>query len=282
MALIVQKFGGSSLAGAERLQRAAERIADTYRRGHRVVAVLSARGNTTDDLLREARRIAPELPARESDLLLSVGEQIAVSHMAILLHHMGLPVEALTGRQAGVLTDRVFGDARILEVRTERILRALEDGRIVLVTGFQGITEDGEYEASFMVDVGNLPKAVAIEGHSILDGRPLIVFYNRSDMHITCVHYNVMAYDKDGQKLKLGKSARTFYGAYRDGIAPGESSDVIHITPSDTVREELYESTVTITGWETDSGYYAADGSLRNEYTINKLFPTDTCDIKDP
>ena len=144
MALIVQKFGGSSLAGAERLQRAAKRIADTYRRGHRVVAVLSARGNTTDDLLREARGIAPELPARESDLLLSVGEQIAVSHMAILLHRMGLPVEALTGRQAGVLTDRVFGDARILEVKTERILRALEERRIVLVTGFQGITEDGE------------------------------------------------------------------------------------------------------------------------------------------
>jgi len=143
MALIVQKYGGSSLAGAERLRHAAERIADTYRKGNRVVAVLSARGSTTDDLLRDARKIAPELPARESDLLLSVGEQIAVAHMAILLRHMGFPVEALTGWQAGIRTDGNFGDARVRSVETAAIRKALEDGKIVLVTGFQGIAEDG-------------------------------------------------------------------------------------------------------------------------------------------
>ena len=144
MALIVQKYGGSSLAGEERLRRAAERIAAEYRKGNQVVAVLSARGGTTDDLLREARKIAPVLPPRESDLLLSVGELISVSHMAILLRYMGLPVTALTGWQAGVLTDGVFGDARIREVRCDRLRSLLEAGNIVLAAGFQGITEDGE------------------------------------------------------------------------------------------------------------------------------------------
>lgn len=144
MALIVQKFGGSSLAGAERLERAATRIADTYRQGDDVITVLSARGNTTDELLREAQTISPELPGRETDLLLSVGEQIAVAHMAILLSTMDIPVIALTGWQAGVRTDQNYGDARIHHVTGGRIRRALADRKIVLVTGFQGISESGE------------------------------------------------------------------------------------------------------------------------------------------
>ena len=143
MELIVQKFGGSSLAGEERLRRAAERIAAEHRKGNRVITVLSARGSATDDLLREARKIAPELPPRESDLLLTAGEQISVAHMAILLRRMGLPVTALTGWQAGIMTDGVFGDARVRAVRDERIRALLDAGNIVLVAGFQGVTEDG-------------------------------------------------------------------------------------------------------------------------------------------
>jgi len=149
----------------------------------------------------------------------------------------------------------------------------------VLVTG---ITEDGEYEASILVDVGNLPKAIAIEGFSIVKGRPLIMFYNRSDMHITKVHYKVDGWDKDGKKLHLGSSKDTFYGTYTDGIGADDYSDLIHVTPSDSVREELHEATVTITGWETDTGYYDAEGFLQDKYEIQKLFPTSTCDIYDP
>ena len=144
MALIVQKFGGSSLAGPERLLRAARRIAEARQGGDAVIAVLSARGDTTDRLLQEALAISRDPPKRETDLLLSVGEQIAVAHMAMQLHELGFPVEALTGWQAGIRTDRSFGDARVHHVTGGRIRRALADGRIVLVTGFQGISESGE------------------------------------------------------------------------------------------------------------------------------------------
>lgn len=149
----------------------------------------------------------------------------------------------------------------------------------VMVTG---ITEDGEYEASILVDVGNLPKAIAIDGFSIVDGRPLIMFYNRSDMHITNVRYKVDGWDKDGKQLHIGKSKDTFYGSYTDGIGPDDYSDLIHVTSSDSVREKLYEATVTILGWETDTGYYDAEGYLQDTYEIKKLFPTRTRDITDP
>ena len=144
MALIVQKFGGSSLAGPERLLHAARRIAEPWQNGDAVIAVLSARGDTTDRLLREAQAISRDPPKRETDLLLSVGEQISVAHMAMQLHALGFPAEALTGWQAGVRTDRSFGDARVHHVTGGRIRRARSDGRIVLVTGFQGISESGE------------------------------------------------------------------------------------------------------------------------------------------
>ena len=144
MALLVQKFGGSSLQGAERFRRAAARIAAAYEQGDDVVAVLSARGDTTDRLLAEARTICPDPPRRETDLLLSVGEQIAVAQMAMQLAAMGLPATALTGWQAGVRTDSRFGDARIHHVTGGRIRRALSGRSIVLTAGFQGISESGD------------------------------------------------------------------------------------------------------------------------------------------
>ncbi|MEA4964940.1 MAG: aspartate kinase [Oscillospiraceae bacterium] len=144
MALIVQKFGGSSLAGPERLLNAADIIAAAYSQGNSVIAVLSARGDTTDRLLAEAQAIHPEPPPRELDLLLSVGEQISVAHMAMELAKRGLPAVALTGWQAGIRTDSVFGDARVHHVTGERIRRALAQNKIVLVTGFQGISEQGD------------------------------------------------------------------------------------------------------------------------------------------
>lgn len=144
MALTILKFGGSSLSGPERLRRAAEEIAAEHRAGKRVAAVLSARGDLTDRLLAGAAAICPEPPARELDLLLSVGEQIAVSHMAFQLAVLGCPCTALTGWQAGIRTDRQFGGARIETVTGERVRSALDAGRIVLVAGFQGVSGDGE------------------------------------------------------------------------------------------------------------------------------------------
>ncbi len=144
MSLIVVKFGGSSLEGGDRLRHAAECIADFYARGDDVIAVLSARGHTTDILVEEANKIARDPPKREQDLLLSVGEQIAVAHMAMQLSELECPVIAFTGWQAGIHTDNEFGDANVHYVTGERLRLALSERKVVLVTGFQGISMSGD------------------------------------------------------------------------------------------------------------------------------------------
>ena len=142
--LIVMKFGGTSLGDEERIRRAARRITKEMDIGNRVVAVVSAQGDTTDELIEKAARINPTASAREMDAYLSVGEQMSAGLMAMTLEAMGYPVISLTGCQAGILTDGVYGNARVLGLRGERIERALEDGRTVVVAGFQGINADGD------------------------------------------------------------------------------------------------------------------------------------------
>ncbi len=145
MGLIVQKFGGSSVANKERLQNVARIIAETYRKGNRVVAVLSAQGDTTDDLIEKAKEINPEASRREMDMLLSTGEQISCSLCAMAIEALGLPVVSLTGWQAGVQTNSSYSSARIKEVQTERIQSELDRSHsIVIVTGFQGINKYGD------------------------------------------------------------------------------------------------------------------------------------------
>ena len=140
--MIVQKFGGTSVANAERLRNVARSITDTYQRGNRVVAVLSAQGDTTDDLIEKAREINPSASKREMDMLLSTGEQISCSLCAMAIEAMGYPVVSLTGWQAGFRTNSGYGNARIKRVMTERVRDELENKRrIVIVTGFQGINK---------------------------------------------------------------------------------------------------------------------------------------------
>ena len=141
MALIVQKFGGSSVADAAKLRNVARIITDTYRRGNQVVAVLSAQGDTTDDLIEKAAEINPRASKREMDMLLSTGEQISCALCAMAIESVGCPVVSLTGWQAGFRTDSGFGNARISRVRTERLREELDKNRIVIVTGFQGLTK---------------------------------------------------------------------------------------------------------------------------------------------
>ena len=141
MGLIVQKFGGSSVADADRIRNVARIITETYRRGHNVVAVLSAQGGTTDDLIAKAAEINPHASKREMDMLLSTGEQISCSLCAMAIETMGYPVISLTGWQAGVRTNSAYGDARIKRIETERILAELDKRCIVIVTGFQGINK---------------------------------------------------------------------------------------------------------------------------------------------
>lgn len=144
MGLIVQKFGGSSVADVDRVQAVAKRITETYRRGERLVVVLSAQGDTTDQLIARAGEMNPYASDREMDMLLSTGEQVSCALCAMAIQALGCPVVSLTGWQAGVRTSSEHRNARIEEMEVERIRAELEQGRIVLVTGFQGVDDLGD------------------------------------------------------------------------------------------------------------------------------------------
>ncbi len=144
MALIVQKFGGSSVANIERIQNVARRVARTVDAGNQVVVVLSAMGDTTDDLIALARQITPYPSEREMDMLMTTGEQQSVALLAIALQTMGYKAVSLTGEQAGIRTDRVYNRAKILSIDSVRLERELAAGKIVIVTGFQGVDSLGE------------------------------------------------------------------------------------------------------------------------------------------
>ncbi|OIR44828.1 aspartate kinase [Corynebacterium sp. NML130628] len=142
MALIVQKYGGSSLESADRIRAVAERIVATKKQGHDVVAVCSAMGDTTDELLDLAARVNPTPPAREMDMLLTAGERISNSLVAMAVASFGAEVQSFTGSQAGVITTERHGNARIIEVTPGRVQEAIDAGRIAIVAGFQGVNRD--------------------------------------------------------------------------------------------------------------------------------------------
>jgi aspartate kinase len=142
MPLIVQKFGGSSVANPEKILRAARRAIRAQQEGAQVVMVVSAMGDTTDDLLELAAKITDGPPAREMDMLLSTGEQVSVALMAIAIHSLGHKAVSLTGAQIGVKTDASYRKARIKSIETARLRKSLDDGNIVIAAGFQGIDDD--------------------------------------------------------------------------------------------------------------------------------------------
>jgi aspartate kinase len=139
MSLIVQKFGGSSVANAERVFNVARIVTDTYKKGNSVVVVVSAQGDTTDDLIAKAEEINPNASKRERDMLLSAGEQISISLLAMAIEKLGCPVLSLLGWQAGFQTTSAHTNARIKRIETERIQRAIDKNSIVIVAGFQGL-----------------------------------------------------------------------------------------------------------------------------------------------
>ena len=142
--LIVQKFGGSSLADQGRIRVAAQRAVDQVRQGHQVVVVVSAQGDTTDELIEKAAAIAPDPDRREMDAYMAAGEQLSAGLMAMTVASLGCPAVSLTGWQAGLLTDSVHGNARVLGLRGDRIRQELAAGKIVVVAGFQGIDDRGD------------------------------------------------------------------------------------------------------------------------------------------
>ncbi|MER7891944.1 aspartate kinase [Micromonospora sp. NPDC094482] len=142
MALVVQKYGGSSVANAERIKRVAERIVAARKAGDDVVVVVSAMGDTTDELLDLANQVSPLPPGRELDMLLTAGERISMALLAMAIHNLGYEARSFTGSQAGVITTSVHGRARIIDVTPGRLKGALDEGSVVIVAGFQGVSQD--------------------------------------------------------------------------------------------------------------------------------------------
>ena len=138
MALLVQKFGGTSVADVARIQAVAARIAACREQGHELVIVVSAMGHSTDELTALARAISSDPPQRELDMLLATGEQVSIALLSMALHAQGVPAVSMTGAQVGIITESAHGRARILEIRTERLARLLAEGQVVVVAGFQG------------------------------------------------------------------------------------------------------------------------------------------------
>ncbi len=141
MSVVVQKYGGSSVSDAEAIKRVARRIVETQRAGNKVCVVVSAMGDTTDDLLDLAEQVTPNPPGRELDMLLTAGERISMALVAMAIAQLGAEARSFTGSQAGVITDEVHGRARIIDVTPGRIQNALEAGHIAIVAGFQGVSQ---------------------------------------------------------------------------------------------------------------------------------------------
>ncbi|YAL83636.1 aspartate kinase [Dermacoccaceae bacterium W4C1] len=161
MSLIVQKYGGSSLADADSIKRVARRIVDTRKAGHSVCVVVSAMGDTTDELLDLAGQVSPAPPERELDMLLTAGERMSMALVSMAIANLGSSARSFTGSQAGVITDDTHGKARIIDVTPGRIQGALDAGHIVIVAGFQGVSQ-GTKEITTLGRGGSDTTAVAV------------------------------------------------------------------------------------------------------------------------
>ncbi|HZL36601.1 MAG TPA: aspartate kinase [Tepidisphaeraceae bacterium] len=177
MGLIVQKFGGTSVADGPRIHKAAGRAIAAKKMGHQVVVVVSAMGDTTDDLIALANKICHNPPKREMDQLLATGEQVTIALMAMAIHSQGHEAISFTGGQVGLVTDAIFSKARIQSINKQRILDQLAAGKIVIIAGFQGVTPEGDYTTlgrggsnATLVAVGAVLHADVCENYTDVDG----------------------------------------------------------------------------------------------------------------
>lgn len=144
MALIVQKYGGSSLSDAKKISKVAKRIVKTKNKGNKVVVIVSAMGDTTDELIELSKLINPNPDKREMDMLLSTGEQVSIALVAMAIQHIGEKVISLTGSQAGIMTDSTYSKAKIMDIKSERLKKELIENDIIIVAGFQGVSETSD------------------------------------------------------------------------------------------------------------------------------------------
>jgi aspartate kinase len=207
VSLIVMKFGGSSVGTTERMGRVAQRIVDKKLQGDRVVVVVSAMGDTTDDLIDKANEINSNPPAREMDMLLTTGEQISVALLSMAIHKLGHEARSYTGWQAGIVTEDVHAKARINDISPQRIFAALDQGSIVIVAGFQGMTESGEITTlgrggsdTTAVALAAAIKADVCEIYTDVDG-----IYSTDPRVVKCARkLDVISYDEMLELAHLG------------------------------------------------------------------------------
>lgn len=197
--LIVQKYGGTSLADAQRIMAAAQRVTRLAQQGHQVVVVVSAQGSTTDELIEKARQIAPMGAAREMDAYMAAGEQLCAGLMAMAIGTLGQPAVSLAGWQAGLLTDDTYSNARILGLRGDRVRRELDRGNVVVVAGFQGV--NGAGDITTLGRGGSDTTAVALA--ALLKAKVCQIFtdvegvYDRDPRHFAdAVRYDRISYGK--------------------------------------------------------------------------------------
>ncbi|HUU21289.1 MAG TPA: aspartate kinase, partial [Phycisphaerae bacterium] len=209
MSIVVMKFGGTSVADADKIRAAARRAIRTQKKGHQVVMVVSAMGKTTDQLVDLARQISHDPPKREMDQLLATGEQITISLMAMALEDLGAAAISLTAGQIGILTDDVHTKARIHSIDVRRIREQLEAGRIVIVAGFQGVTEEGAVTTLgrggsnvTLVAVAAALGAEVCENYTDVDG----IFTTDPNLVPNARKIDVISYDEMLELSSLGAS----------------------------------------------------------------------------
>ncbi|EGD55099.1 aspartate kinase [Gordonia neofelifaecis] len=305
MALVVQKYGGSSVADAERIRRVAERIVETKRAGNDVVVVASAMGDTTDELLDLAEQVNPNPPDREMDMLLTSGERISNALLAMAIEALGENAQSFTGSQAGVITTSSHGKAKIIDVTPGRVRSALDDGKIVLVAGFQGVSQDTK-DVTTLGRGGSDTTAVALaaaleadvcEIYTDVDGiytaDPRIVSNAKHLDHISfeemlemaacgakilmlrCVEY--------ARRYNVPVHVRSSYSTKSGTIVSGSMEDIpVEEAILTGVAHDRSEAQVTVVGIEDKPGYAAkvfravADAEINIDMVLQGVSASET------
>jgi aspartate kinase len=298
MSLVVQKFGGSSVADAESVKRVAKRIVSYRKAGHDVVVVVSAMGDQTDDLIDLAQQVSPVPPPRELDMLLTAGERISMAVLAMAIANLGESAQSFTGSQAGVITDESHGKARIIDVTPGRIQSALDDGHVAIVAGFQGVSQTTK-NITTLGRGGSDTTAVALaaalnadvcEIYSDVDGvftaDPRIVPTAAKILMLRCVEYA----RRSGVPIHVRSSFSTHTGTWvTDGEIPApfrtdttEEEDTVEQPIISGVAHDRSEAKLTIVGVPDVPGKAAEIFSLIAEQEINIDMIVQNISTRDP
>ena len=257
VALVVQKYGGTSVGDLERIHKVAQRIAHYREKGHRLAVVVSAMGHTTDELIALAKRVNPRPRFRELDLLTTTGEQVSVALLSMQLWAMGIPAKGFVQHQIGITTDGRYGDARILEVNPARIREALEQGFVAVIAGFMGTTPEGEITT--LGRGGSDTTAVAIA--AALGAKECEIYTDTEGVYTTDPHLipearklSVIGYDQMLEMAALGARVlhpRAVYYAKRYGVVLHVRSSFSY-NPGTLVKEVAMEMDKAVTGVALD------------------------------